>query len=140
MRNLANEKLIMDFFRDLEGTMIEDLVAAFKKYFHPEGIWKNSGFPDLKGHDAIAHLLYEQKRLFDFQRVKVLEHRLLTSVDNYVFFERRDSIVNSKDEVVYAFDILGKFVIQDEKVIEWSDYFDSSQVRADWEPGSLKTL
>lgn len=132
MKSPENEKLIMDFFHELEGPMIDDVVAAYKKYFHPEGIWKNSGFPDLKGHDAIAHLLYEQKKLFDFERVRVLEHRLLTSADEYVFFERRDTIVNSKNEVVYAFDILGKFKIANGKVVEWADYMDTSQFRTDW--------
>lgn len=140
MRNPANEKLITDFFEALKGPTIEDTIAAYKHYFHPQGVWKNTGFPDLHGHDQIVHLLQEQKKLFDFACVKVLEHRLLTSVDEHVFFERRDSIVDSKGIVVYAFDILGKFTIKDGQVVEWADYMDTAQFKADWAKQDQKSL
>ena len=60
----------------------------------------------------------------------VLEHRLLTSADDTVFFERRDSIVDSNDVVVYAFDILGAFTIKDGKITELIEIFDSALVDA----------
>lgn len=130
MRNQENEKLLMNFFSEM-GPYVKDVVAAYEKYMHPDAVWKNSGFPDIKGIDAIRHLLMEQKKLFDFERVKVLEHRLLTSAGDYVFFERRDTIVNGSDEVIYAFDILGKFEIKDGKIVEWADYMDTSAFVAD---------
>ncbi len=130
MTNAANEKLVMDFFEAM-GPNIQDVVDAYKKYMHPNAVWKNSGFPDIVGIDAIVYLLEEQKRKFDFERVRVLDHRLLTSAGEHVFFERRDSIVNGSDEVIYAFDILGRFTIKDGKIIAWHDYMDTSQFRAE---------
>lgn len=140
MKNIANEQLIMDFFEELKGPTIDDVILAYKKYFHPQGIWKNSGFPDLTGHDAIVHLLKEQKKLFDFEKVKVLDHRLLASDGDHVFFERRDSIVNSKGEVVYAFDIAGIFTVKEDKIVEWRDYMDTSQFKSDWENQDKESL
>ncbi|HKQ85126.1 MAG TPA: limonene-1,2-epoxide hydrolase family protein [Steroidobacteraceae bacterium] len=131
MRNPANEKLIMDFFKSM-GPSLQDVLNAYEKYMHPQGVWKNSGFPDMVGIEAMKDLLIEQQRLFGFERVKVLEHRLLTSADDTVFFERRDSVVNGKDVVVYAFDILGAFKIKDGKIVEWRDYMDTSEQRQDW--------
>ena len=131
MHNKANEQLVMDFFHAM-GPTLQDVLNAYTKYFHPQGVWKNSGFPDMRGIDNIRHLLEEQKRLFDFESVKVLEHRKLASCDDSVFFERRDSIVNSKGEVVYAFDILGVFDIENGKIVEWRDYMDTTQIKQDW--------
>lgn len=131
MRNKANEQLVMDFFHAM-GPTIDDVIRAWETYMTPDAVWKNSGFPDLVGIDQIKHLLWEQKRLFNFERVKVLEHRLLTSADDTVFFERRDSIVDANDVVVYAFDILGAFKVRDGKIVEWRDYMDTSAFRNDW--------
>lgn len=132
MKNTANEQLIMDFFDEMQGPTITEVVAAYTRYFHPQGVWKNSGFPDLVGHAAIVHLLREQEKLFDFAKVRVLDHRLLASDGDHVFFERRDSIVNSRDEVVYAFDIAGIFKIEQGLIVEWRDYMDTSQFKAAW--------
>ena len=140
MKNKANEEKLMAFFEALKGPSLEDTIAAYKAYCHPNILWQNSGFPDVIGFDAVEHLLREQKRLFDFERVKVLQHRLLASDGNYVFFEREDTIVNSKDEVVYAFDILGVFEFQDGLIVRWSDYMDTSAVRENWEKSSFDSL
>ena len=140
MKNKANEQLLMDFFEELKGPSLEETIRAYKKYCHQDIVWKNSGFPAVVGHDAVEHLLREQKKLFDFERVKVLDHRLLASDGDYVFFERRDSIVNSADEVVYAFDIAGIFEIKNGQIIQWRDYMDTSEVRSNWEEGSFKSL
>jgi len=135
MRNPANEQLVMDFFSEM-GPSLQDVLNAYEKYMHPDGLWKNSGFPDLVGIQAMKDLLIEQKRLFDFERVRVLDHRLLTSADDTVFFERRDSIVNADDVVVYAFDILGAFKICGGKIVEWRDYMDTSVLKSDWSKGN----
>lgn len=131
MRSHNNERLILNFFGEM-GPALPDVVRAYEKYMHPAAVWKNSGFPDMVGIDAMKQLLIEQKKLFDFERVRVLEHRLLTSADDHVFFERRDSIVNSKDEVVYAFDILGVFVVRNSQIVEWRDYMDTTALKKDW--------
>ncbi|HKY23318.1 MAG TPA: limonene-1,2-epoxide hydrolase family protein [Vicinamibacterales bacterium] len=131
MRSTANEQLVMDFFHAM-GPTIDDVIRAWETYMTPDAVWKNSGFPDMVGIEQIKHLLREQKRLFNFERVKVLEHRLLTSADDTVFFERRDSIVDANDAVVYAFDILGAFKIANGRIIEWRDYMDTSVIRRDW--------
>lgn len=140
MKNETNEKLLMELFEAMKGPSLEDTINAYKKYCHPDIVWQNSGFPDVVGHGAVEHLLREQKKLFDFERVKVLKHRLLASDGDYVFFERCDSIVNSKDEVVYAFDILGVFEYRDGLIVRWSDYMDTSEVRSNWEQSSFESL
>ncbi len=122
----------MDFFEALKGPSLNDVIAAYKHYFHIQGVWKNTGFPDLIGHEAIINLLHEQKKLFDFERVRVLDHRLLASDRDYVFFERRDSIINSDDEVVFAFDIAGIFKIKNGQIMAWRDYMDTSVFKAAW--------
>lgn len=131
MRNFENERLVMDFFESM-GPSLQNVLDAYERFMDPKAIWKNSGFPDMVGIEAMKALLVEQKRLFDFERVRVLEHRLLTSADDAVFFERRDSIVNSADEVVYAFDILGVFLIRGGRIVEWRDYMDTSVLKQDW--------
>ena len=141
MKNETNEKILMEMFEALKGPSLEETIAAYKKYCHPNVVWQNSGFPDVVGHDAVEHLLREQKKLFDFERVKVLKHRSLSSDGNKVFFEREDTIVNSKDEVVYAFDILGLFEFDEDGLItRWADYMDTSEVRANWEKSSFDSL
>ncbi|MEQ8838669.1 MAG: limonene-1,2-epoxide hydrolase family protein [Lacipirellulaceae bacterium] len=140
MKNLDNEKKRMEFFEALKGPSLEDTIAAYKRYCHPSIVWKNSGFPDIVGFDAVEHLLREQKKLFDFERVKVLQHRLLASDGDHVFFEREDTIVNSKDEVVFAFDILGVFEFEDGLIVRWADYMDTTAVRENWDKSSFDSL
>ncbi|MEQ9565165.1 MAG: limonene-1,2-epoxide hydrolase family protein, partial [Pseudomonadales bacterium] len=135
-----NEKLVMDLFEAMKGPTLEDTISGFKQYCHQDVLWQNSGFPDIVGHEAMEHLLREQKRLFDFERVEVLEHRLLASDGDHVFFERRDTISNSMGKVIFAFDILGVFEIQKGQIVRWSDYMDTSEIRNTWEQGSFEKL
>lgn len=130
-RRPDNEKLILDFFASM-GPTLNDVLSAYERFMHPQAVWTNCGFPDCVGIDAMKALLVEQKRLFNFERVVVLKQRLLASCGDNVFFERRDSIADPAGNVLYAFDILGVFEIQNARIMSWRDYMDTSQLRSDW--------
>lgn len=131
----------MRFFEALRGSpTFEEIIRVCKKHCHPDIVWQNRGFSALVGYDAVEHFLREQKRLFDIARVKVLECRLLASDGDNVFFERRNSIVNSKDEVVYDYDILGVFQFRDGLILRWSDYMHIAKMQGNRRKNSFESL
>lgn len=121
----SNEQLVMDFFHAM-GPTVAEVIAAYETFMHPDALWRNSGMPDLVGIDQITHLIREQNRLLKFDQVRILDIFYLGSVDDRVFFERKDALCDAAGNSIFELDILGMFIIRDGKISAWHDYMDMS--------------
>ena len=111
----VNEKLVRDMF-DAWSKLDAELIVS---YFADDGIWHNMMTDPIQGHDALLPIIEQVVSKWTLNRVEVTT--MLVSED-LVVTERIDRIDIGDDSATVP--IAGFFVIENEKVKIWRDYFD----------------
>jgi len=116
-----NEALIRAFYVAWSRLDVEELMS----YFNETSVWQNvpDGEP-LRGASAIRKLI--EWLVEDWTRdAKVnFEVHSLASRENLVFSERVDHVESLGRSVDLP--VVGVFLIENEKIVEWRDYYDGA--------------
>ena|SRR5271156_4266281 len=100
---------------------------AFLRWFHPDGVWQNTGFPDAVGKPAALALLDQYLATFAmaYGRAEIIS----IAVDsNKVLTERIDHLWSDAG-ATHSAKIMGTFEVRDGLIARYSDYFDPTPFR-----------
>lgn len=115
---MTNSELVIAFLKAWDDM---DFDAAFAM-MAPDIVYKNTGYPDAVGHDAVRTTL---KTLIDKTTPLTSEvHAIAENADGTVMTERTDTMHLPKGPV--PFPVMGAFDVQDGLITGWRDYFDAS--------------
>lgn len=116
-----NEALIRAFYEAWSRLDVEELMS----YFNETSVWQNvpDGEP-LRGASAIRQLI--EWLIEDWTRDAKVNFEVvsLASRENLVFAERVDHVESLGRSVDLP--VVGIFLIENEKIIEWRDYYDGA--------------
>lgn len=103
------------------------MIDAFRRYFQPDAIWRNSGFPDTQGVDAALTLMDQFCGTLNVDRIGVILKAVVAD-GAFVVTERQDDLIDAEGNIVSSMDVLGIFEIADGKIREWREYADPREV------------
>lgn len=120
------EEVVRGFFADNEYPL--GFVGAVEKWFAPEGQFMQNGVLDCKNRAELVaqfdgyNCLYKRP----YARVTVKE---LTEVGNTVFVQWEEECYNHDNGDTYVGKLFAKFVIENDKIILRSDWYDMSHYK-----------
>jgi limonene-1,2-epoxide hydrolase len=115
---MSNIQIVQAF---LHAWDISDVDAAFAM-MAPGIVYKNTGYPDAVGHEAVRKTLAS---LIDGTTpMTSVIHAVAENADGVVMTERTDTIHTAKGAV--SFPVMGAFDVKDGLIAGWRDYFDAS--------------
>jgi limonene-1,2-epoxide hydrolase len=119
------EQIVRTFY---EAWDIVGFEAAFRNWFHPEGVWQNNGDPPRVGIDEIMDGVRAYLTMFQrpYATVEVVH---LVADGDVVLTERIEHCVNRETNDVYTGHHMASFVLRGGKIARWTDYFDPSDYR-----------
>ena len=100
---------------------------AFERWFHPDGVWQNTGFPDRVGKPAVLALLDEYLATFNMEFGRA-EMTSIACDGRKVLTERIDHLW-SADGRKHSAKIMGTFEVKDGLIARYSDYLDPTPFR-----------
>jgi len=115
---MSNSDFVISFLRAWDE---RDFEAAFNM-MSPDIAYKNTGYPDAVGHDAVRKTLAS---LIDGSTPLTSEvHEIADNGRGVVMTERTDTMHLQSGPV--SFPVMGAFDVKDGKITGWRDYFDAS--------------
>jgi limonene-1,2-epoxide hydrolase len=115
---MSNSDLVTSF---LQAWDERDFDAAFAM-MSPGIVYKNTGYPDAVGHDAVRKTLAS---LIDGSTPLTSEvHEIAENANGVVMTERTDTMHLPSGPM--PFPVMGAFDVKDGKIVGWRDYFDAS--------------
>ena len=115
---MSNIDLVRSFLHAWDES---DFATAFA-LMHPDIVYKNTGYPDAVGHDAVRTTL---SKLIDGSTPLTSEiHAVAENADGVVMTERTDTMHLPGRAV--PFPVMGAFDVKDGLITGWRDYFDAS--------------
>ncbi|HET9629448.1 MAG TPA: limonene-1,2-epoxide hydrolase family protein [Novosphingobium sp.] len=99
-------------------------VSAVRDWFTPETVYENIGINRTVGiEDNVA---FAEQFIASSGSVAIRIETLVAAVTgNRVLTERIDNLVNAAGETTMAIRVMGIFAVEDGKITEWRDYFDT---------------
>lgn len=121
MSTLTPTEVVLSFLKDWET----GFVAAFEKWLAPDALWQNTGFPDMKGHQAYMALLqrYQEVIQLPYGRAEIIS---IAENGDKVLTERIDHLWDD-GEGRHSTKIMGTFEVAGGKITRYSDYFNAPQ-------------
>lgn len=121
------KRLVQDLIDSWE-TGFETMVDGIRNYTTPDFLWKNNGYPDVRGH-AAAIALFEDAR--DRQGLDSIETEIEAFIVDppYAAVERIDRMKRADGSIIATLPIVGVFRIEDGRIAYWNDSTDSSAFR-----------
>jgi limonene-1,2-epoxide hydrolase len=115
---MTNSQTVIDFLHAWDDN---DFDAAFA-LMSPGIVYKNTGYPDAVGHDAVRATL---AALIDGTTpMTSVIHAIAENVQGVVMTERTDTLHLPSGPV--SFPVMGAFDVKDGLIAGWRDYFDAS--------------
>ena len=115
---MSNSQIVIDFLHAWDEN---DFAAAFA-LMAPDIVYKNTGYPDAHGHDAVRITL---AALIDGTTpMTSVIHAIAENADGMVMTERTDTLHTAKGAV--SFPVMGAFDVKGGLITGWRDYFDAS--------------
>jgi limonene-1,2-epoxide hydrolase len=115
---LSNSQTIVDFLHAWD----ENRFAAAFALMAPDIVYKNTGYPDAVGHDAVRATL---AALIDGTTpMTSVIHHIAENDAGVVMTERTDTLHLPSGPV--SFPVMGAFDVRDGLIAGWRDYFDAS--------------
>lgn len=99
-------------------------VSAVRDWFTPATVYENIGINRTVGiEDNVA---FAEQFIASSGSVAIRIETLVAAVTgNRVLTERIDNLVNAAGETTMAIRVMGIFAVEDGKITEWRDYFDT---------------
>lgn len=117
----ANEQLVRQFFASFNGPGQDK--ATIRSMCSEDFVWENSGLPAVQGHEAACAMVDAWAAQIDFASLDIEMLHIACDGDT-VLCERVDTFYNSKREILFKLDIMGRLTIQAGKIVAYRDYFD----------------
>lgn len=115
---MSNSQIVVDFLHAWDEN---DFAAAFA-LMAPGIVYKNTGYPDAVGHEAVRATL---AALIDGTTpMTSVIHAIAENADGVVMTERTDTLHLPSGPV--SFPVMGAFDVKDGLIAGWRDYFDAS--------------
>ena len=125
MSNPANELLVRTFLGGM-GPTFEAFVKTYDEMFHEDVVWESVGGTPHIGRKVCVEHLHELHAAMgmEYCTIDILN---IASAGDVVLTERVDRMHRADGTLMFdfAFRIMGTFVIQDDKIIRYTDYYDS---------------
>lgn len=119
---MANADLVRSFLRYWDEG---DIDAAFALMSN-DIIYKNTGYPDAVGHDAVRKTL---SALIDGSTpMSSVIHAVAENTEGVVMTERTDTLHHPRGAI--SFPVMGAFDVAGGLITGWRDYFDASIFKA----------
>jgi limonene-1,2-epoxide hydrolase len=119
---MSNSQTVIDFLHAWDENRFD---AAFA-LMTPDIVYKNTGYPDAVGHDAVRTTL---AALIDGTTpMTSVVHAIAENADGVVMTERTDTLHTSNGAI--AFPVMGAFDVKDGLIAGWRDYFDAGMFKA----------
>ena len=125
MANPDPKQLVLDYFEccDTEGTRV-----AFQKYLHPDVIKYDTGLGANVGLDMVLTGLEAYLEIFDRPNV-LCDIKNIAAAGNVVFAERVETNYNPETGDKFVGELASVMVVEGDKIIRWTDYYDSSEYK-----------
>ena len=126
MTNSVDPKqLVLDYFAccDAEGVKV-----AFDRYLHPDVIKCDSGLGANVGLDMVKVGLDAYMEIFNRPYVHC-DIKNIAASGNVVFAERVETNYNKETGDKFTGELASVMVVEGDKIVRWSDYYDSSEYR-----------
>lgn len=119
------KQVVLDMFKcmDEEGTRV-----AFPRYLHKDVIKYDTGMGSNVGLDMVMTGLEGYLEVFDRPRVSA-DIKNIAASGNVVFAERVETNYNPETGDKFVGELASVMVVEGDKIIRWSDYYDSSEYR-----------
>lgn len=119
---MTDTELVLAFLKAWDEA---DIDAAFAM-MAPDIVYKNTGYPDAVGHDAVRATL---SGLIDGTTpMTSVVHAVAASANGTVMTERTDTLHLPAGPV--SFPVMGAFDVKDSAITGWRDYFDASMFKS----------
>lgn len=103
---------------------------AVERYFTSDTHYRNVGMSDARGiEETLAFIAGFEQVAGANSHIRV-ETLSSASEGNRVYNERIDEVVAADGRVVASIAVMGIFVVEDGKITEWRDYFDTAGLAA----------
>lgn len=103
---------------------------AVQLYFTPDTRYINVGMSDTRGIDETLAFIEGFEQVSGPGSHIRVETLTSASEGNRVLNERIDEVVAADGRVVASIGVMGIFVVEDGKITEWRDYFDTAGLAA----------
>lgn len=117
--------LVKDFFADLGSTEAEN-ATAFEKFLADDVIW-DTGSRVLHGLEACLTHVHHVPVEYGIAAFDANLQNIAVS-GNSVLTERIDNLYAADGRIIYGVKVMGVLVAQENKIVEWRDYYDSAVV------------
>ena len=121
-------KTMLQALIDSWETGFDTMVDGIRKYTTPDFLWRNNGYPDVRGHEA-AIALFEGAR--DQQGLASIETDVEAFIIDppYAAIERIDRMKRADGSVIATLPIVGVFRFENGRIAYWNDSTDSAAFR-----------
>ncbi|SCW78126.1 limonene-1,2-epoxide hydrolase [Sphingobium faniae] len=117
-----SETIIRNFLTEWAN---DGWMESFSRYIHPDCVWRNSGFPDVVGKEAVMTLLTGMLEKFGIKGANVEVIALVANGDR-AMVERIDHMVDPR-EGEHSTPTMGSFRLKDGLIVYYADYFDPTR-------------
>ena len=118
---MSAKQIVQEFCDKMVGRDAE----AVRSYLDPEVVYQNVGQPSVSGVDSVVQNLAAQFAQFpDSYEYKTIN---VTAEGDVVLTERLD-YVKGPDGIVHGLPVMGAFVVRDDKIVRWTDYWDTGLI------------
>lgn len=115
---MSNADLVLSFLKAWDEMDFDRAFALMS----PDIVYKNTGYPDAIGHDAVRKTL--ASLLDKTTPMTSVVHAFAENADGTVMTERTDTLHTPKGPV--SFPVMGAFDVWGGLITGWRDYFDAS--------------
>jgi limonene-1,2-epoxide hydrolase len=104
-------------------------VTAVRDWFTPATVYENIGMTKTTGIEEAAAFAEQFVTGSGSVAIRV-ENLAVATVGNTVLTERVDHLVDAAGKTTMSIPLMGIFVVEDGKIAQWRDYFDTAPFRA----------
>ena len=121
---------VVEIVQEFCGLMVRRNAEALRGFFASDAVYQNCGMPATTGVDAIVANLAGQFGMFPDSYEYVVKN--IAGAGAVVLTERLD-MIKGPGGAVHGVPVMGAFVLDDGKIIRWTDYWDTAL------PGKMMT-
>ena len=104
-------------------------VGAVREWFTPATVYENVGMARTTGIEEAAAFAEQFVTGSGSVAIRV-ENLAVAAAGNKVLTERIDHLVNAEGKTTMSIPLMGIFVVEDGRITEWRDYFDTVPFRS----------
>ncbi len=102
--------------------MVNRDAESLRTHLADDVVYQNVGMPAAKGADAVIENLGMQFTMFPDS----YEYKTVTTVaDGDTVMNERLDYIKAPDGKVHGLPVMGTFIVKDDKIVRWTDYWDT---------------